>query len=124
MKSLFLFCLFWAITSGIKVQAQSYEVVKHDTINILDRNNFKTGWWVIRGKNKPKTCYHMDQKIEEGNYVNNRKDGVWIEYYCNSNMRSKLTYINGVLNGYAVFYDEKGHVLKEGAFKNNKWVKP
>lgn len=104
--------------------AQSYEVVKRDTVNVIDRNNNKIGKWIVRGYHKKHTCFKPEQIIEEGNYVNNRKDGVWTEYYCNSNVRSKLTYVNGVLDGYAVFYDEKGKVIKEGAFKNNKWVKP
>ena len=124
MKNLLLFCFIYLMTSKVNAQAQTFEIVGKDTVNMIDIHNYKTGKWVVRGHHKKHTCFKREQIIEEGNYVNNRKDGVWTEYNCNSNVRSKLTYVNGVLDGNAVFYDEKGKVIKEGAFKNNKWVKP
>jgi antitoxin component YwqK of YwqJK toxin-antitoxin module len=108
-----------------KAQVQSYEIdvtKMADTINKTDINNYKVGKWVLKGMHKTGSGYSPQQIIETGNYVNNRKDGVWIEYYKNGKMRNKLTYVNGTLNGRAVFYDEKEKILKEGAFKNNKWV--
>jgi antitoxin component YwqK of YwqJK toxin-antitoxin module len=122
MKKLFFICLFWAITSGINVQAQTYEIVGKDTVNMLDIHNYKIGKWIVRGHNKHPACKNPTRVIEMGYYVNNRKEGEWIEYYCNGKMRNKLTYKNGVLEGPATLFNTDGSVLKEGAFQNNKWV--
>lgn len=89
---------------------------------MIDIHNFKIGKWVVRGHYKKHTCFKPDQVIEKGYYLNNRKEGEWIEYYCNGKMRNKLTYKNNILEGPATLYDTDGSVLKEGAFQNNKWV--
>jgi antitoxin component YwqK of YwqJK toxin-antitoxin module len=113
------------------MQAQSFELYSSgkDTINKIDIKNQKQGKWVIRGKHyyygQKKESYkgfQSEQIIETGMYNNNRKEGVWEEYYKNGKMRNKLTYVNGVLEGPATFYNIDGKVLKEGNFKANKWV--
>jgi hypothetical protein len=114
----FLICLFLAGRS------QSYEINTSmtDTINKIDSRNQKQGKWLLRGKHKPGSVFGPEQKIETGNYLNNRKEGVWIEFYPNGKMRNKLTYVNGTLEGPAVFYDQAEKILKEGKFKANKWI--
>ena len=81
------FCL------GSYTQAQSFEMGANnkDTLNLTDAQGKKQGKWIIRGRHKPGTCYQPEQKVEEGKYSDNRKTGIWIEYYCNSNMKNKLT---------------------------------
>jgi antitoxin component YwqK of YwqJK toxin-antitoxin module len=131
--SYILFLLFLSFGS---TRAQSFEMDKTplDTINKMTRNGSKEGKWVIKGKHQhyykgryafPKRFYEgfqPEQTIETGMYKNNRKEGVWEEYYKNGELRNKLTYLNGVLEGPAVFYNTDGKVLKEGNFKGNKWV--
>lgn len=125
MKSItmLLFLLFY-----VMVNSQSAEIAGLDTINFIDKNGNKKGKWVIKGmhyytgRTKVVSEFRPDQVVETGMYVNNRKEGVWIEYHKNGKMRRKLTYINGVLNGEAAFYDETEKILKEGAFKDNKWI--
>lgn len=129
-----LFLLFLSFGSA---RSQSYEIssgIKTDTINKLTYKGFKEGKWILKGKHKdyfkgkyslPKSFYEgypSEQIIETGIYENNRKEGVWEEYYKNGKMRSKLTYANGVLEGPAVFYNTDGKIMKEGSFKANKWV--
>ena len=106
-------------------QIQSFEVIQTDTINRIDIRNQKQGKWVIHGYNratKKLICTNSNQIVEEGLYINNRKSGIWIEYYCNSKKRSELTYVNGVLEGKAIFYSSDGKIIKEGKFKGNKWA--
>jgi len=93
-----------------------------DTVNKIDANDQKQGKWLIRGQDKPRSCFESRQVVETGQYSNNRKTGLWLEYYCNGKIRNKLTYVNGVLEGYAIFYEKNGSVLKEGSFKENHWV--
>lgn len=108
-------------------QAQSYEINpinKKDTINLIDFNGKKQGTWIVFGKTKPNTCYsdNPDSKVEEGKYADNKKAGIWKEYFCNGNMKNKITYTNGRPDGYAVMYHENGKVSEEGTWKINKWV--
>jgi antitoxin component YwqK of YwqJK toxin-antitoxin module len=103
-------------------QSQSFEMSGTDTTNLTDAQGKKQGKWIIRGKHKPGTCYSPDQKIEEGKYSENRKTGIWIEYYCNSNMKNKLTFVNGRPDGYAIMYHENGKISEEGNWKANRWV--
>lgn len=93
-----------------------------DTINYTDVAGKKQGKWVLFGKHKPNTCFASNQKAEEGAYKENRKTGVWMEYFCNGNAKNKITFVNGRPDGYAIVYYENGKVQEEGQWKNNRWV--
>lgn len=105
-------------------QSQSSEVSLDgkDTINKIDVDGKKQGKWVLLGKHKPGTCYAVTAKAEEGKYQDNRKIGIWIEYFCNGNMKNKLTFTNGRPDGYAIMYHENGKISEEGNWKMNRWV--
>jgi antitoxin component YwqK of YwqJK toxin-antitoxin module len=118
-KLLYIFLLVSFISSA---QSQTYEIVGKDTLNLIDVAGKKQGKWIVRGKHKPGTCYQPEQKVEEGKYADNRKTGMWIEYYCNSNMKNKLSFVNGRPDGYAIMYHENGKISEEGNWKINKWV--
>ena len=94
-----------------------------DTLNRLDDFERRQGYWIIYGKDKQNTtCYKPEQKIEEGSYVNNKKNGVWKEYFCNGNFKNTLTFANGRPDGYAKMFYENGNLKEEGTWKINKWV--
>ena len=56
------------------------------------------------------------------NTKDNRKTGIWVEFYCNGNMKNKLTFASGRPDGYAIMYGENGKITEEGNWKINKWV--
>ncbi len=116
VHNLFLICLVFS------VRAQEPEVFGKDTINKTDSEGKRQGKWVLFGKHKPGGCYQPDQKTEEGKYTDNRKTGVWIEFYCNGNMMNKLTFTNGRPDGYAIMFNENGKISEEGNWKINRWV--
>jgi hypothetical protein len=93
-----------------------------DTTNLTDANGKKQGYWTILGKKKPGSCYQAFQKVEEGRYEENKKTGVWIEYYCNGNIKNKLTFKGGRPEGEAVIYYENGKIKEEGTWQNNRWT--
>jgi antitoxin component YwqK of YwqJK toxin-antitoxin module len=103
-------------------QSQSSEVIGNDTCNKIDVDGRKQGKWILLGKHKPGTCYDPAAKVEEGKYQDNRKTGIWVEYFCNGNMKNKLTFANGRPDGYAIMYHENGKISEEGNWKVNKWV--
>lgn len=106
----------------LSAKAQTPELYGKDTINKTDIEGKKQGKWVLFGKHKPGTCYSADQKTEEGKYADNRKAGTWVEFYCNGNMRNKLTFTNGRPDGYAIMFHENGKISEEGNWKTNRWV--
>jgi len=120
MKKLLL--IFLSLSLINTAQSQSQEIVGKDTLNKIDIAGKKQGKWILRGKHKPGTCYQPEQKIEEGKYADNRKTGSWVEYFCNGNMKNKLTFVNGRPDGYAIMYHENGKISEEGNWKINKWV--
>lgn len=93
-----------------------------DTINFVDSNGKKQGQWIVTGKDKQGTCYKSDQKIETGKYKDDRKTGVWTEYFCNGNIKNILTFKNGRPEGPAKTYFESGNIKEEGTWQANRWV--
>ena len=114
--------IFLMISLASFAQSQSFELNGKDTVNKIDLAGKKQGKWILKGKHKPGTCYQPEQKIEEGLYTENRKTGIWVEYYCNGNMKNKLTFNNGRPDGYAIMYHENGKISEEGNWKINRWV--
>jgi antitoxin component YwqK of YwqJK toxin-antitoxin module len=93
-----------------------------DTINYTDVGGKKQKHWILYGKHKPGNCYSPTQKAEEGDYQDNRKTGIWMEYFCNGQAKNKITFVNGRPDGYACIYFENGKIQEEGQWKNNRWV--
>ena len=111
MKTLTIFILF--VSSLCLAQTQ---------INVTDSLGKKQGHWVVIGKMKPNaTAYLPNQLIEEGYYKDNRKTGVWKEYYSNGNQKNELNFENGRPSGKAIMYHENGCIKEEGNWKNNRW---
>ena len=110
-------------------------------INKKDKQGRKQGRWLILGKDRPNSGYPENGKVEEGNYSDNRKDGIWTKYfkdgktpriigefkdgrpkgsytkmYESGKIREKGTFVNGKQSGsYQTFY-ENGNVAQEKTF--------
>jgi antitoxin component YwqK of YwqJK toxin-antitoxin module len=118
-----LFAVFFFISASF--HGQSFEinpVSGKDTINYIDANGKKQRKWIIFGKLKPKSCYSAQDKVEEGNYSDNKKTGKWTEYHCNGNLKSRIEYQSGRPDGYCIMYSEVGKIVEEGTWKNNRWI--
>ena len=120
MKTLLL--LLISFCSASFAQSQTFELFGKDTLNKIDYDGRKQGKWILLGKHKSGSCYKPDQEAEKGSYLDNKKVGIWIEFYCNGNMKDKLTFNNGRPEGYAIMYHENGKINEEGNWKINKWV--
>jgi len=97
------------------VKAQSYEIFEGDTVNVIDKNNFKQGYWI---KHKP----FCEEKIQEGNYVDGKREGLWKSYYSDGSLKSEITYRHGEKYGKAKTYFENGNTAEEGVWLIDKWV--
>ena len=119
MRRLLLIVFF--ITYKISI-AQSYEIFNQDTINFVDANNLKQGYWIFFGRMKKLPEYKDDQKVEEGKFTDSRKVGIWKKYFPNGNVNHQITYENGRPNGYYINYYEDGTLQEEGNWVNNKQI--
>lgn len=122
MKKYLLFPFILLIfNSGQMIFSQTFEILNGDTINYVDANNMKQGAWKINNKTKKLPGYEDSQLVEEGDYVNNKKEGIWNQYYNNGKLKSEITYSNNLPKGYAKFYYKNGFISEEGSWVNNKW---
>ncbi len=103
--------------------AQKYEMYKGDTINYEDAAGLKRGHWMVYNRDLKKKLadFSEDQLVEEGKYINNRKEGIWKQYYNNGKKKNEITYVNGRPNGFSRFYYKSGTVSEEGNWVNGKW---
>ena len=97
------------------LKAQSYEIFKGDTVNVIDKNNLRQGYWIIH---KP----YCEEKLQEGNYIDGKKEGLWISYYSDGKKKSEITYRHGEKYGKAKTYFENGNIAEEGVWLIDKWV--
>ena len=121
--SAIIVCTLWVLNCFANSDTfQSYEMNGGDTINRIDVNNLKQGFWIYFGKDKKIPGYGDGQKVEEGNYIDNRKTGVWKKYFEDGILQNEITYQNSRPNGYAKVYYSNGKLKEEGIWQGNKWV--
>lgn len=64
-----------------------------DTINQKDQSG-KQGFWIYYGKDRPNLNYPDSAKVEEGRYVNDRKEGLWKKFNPDGTLRIEGVYKN------------------------------
>ncbi|MCI5056076.1 MAG: hypothetical protein MRY83_08210 [Flavobacteriales bacterium] len=118
LLGLFVCMLFF----GENIVAQNYILYDGDTINRVDDNNQKQGEWVYFGRMKNEPEFKPDQIVEEGNFKNNRKQGVWLKYWPNGKVHTLITYVNNVPRGEYKVYYENGQLEEHGHWKTRRNV--
>jgi antitoxin component YwqK of YwqJK toxin-antitoxin module len=89
-------------------------------INQTDNRGQRQGYWIIKGNMVDDHDYKPESKVEEGNYVDNRKDGLWKRYWPNGKLRSEVNYQTGKpLGEYKLFY-ENGKLEEHSHWVNSK----
>lgn len=105
------------------VAAQSVPIINEETgdpINLVDENNLKQGFWKIFGRMRQTPNYDPTQIIEQGNFQNSKKQGLWTKFFPTGKTESEIEYKNSRPNGSYKTYYENGQIQEEGAWKNNR----
>lgn len=89
-------------------------------INMTDAKGQRQGYWVIMGSMIDDREYKPEDKVEEGNYTDNRKDGVWKRYWPNGRLRSEIKYNSGRPEGEYKLYFENGKLEEHSVWNNSK----
>ena len=96
-----------------------------DTLNQTDENGFRQGYWIIYGHMKLEKGYCDSCKIEEGPYIDDRKNGVWTKYWKSTGTPRLIgTYVNNRPVGEYWKYSEKGCLIYHGAFDGHTRKEP
>lgn len=88
--------------------------------NHVDENGLRQGYWVLTGSMTVEKGFTLDSKVEEGNYENDLKTGVWKKYYPSGQLRSEITYSKNKPVGVYSLYYENGVVEEQGNWQRNK----
>jgi antitoxin component YwqK of YwqJK toxin-antitoxin module len=99
-------------------------VFSQDPVNggYTDPDGKRQGFWVITGKMQKDKSYAADAKVEEGNYKDSQKTGIWKQFYPNGKNKSEFTFVNNRPNGHAIKYNENGTKSEEGTWVGVRWV--
>ena len=57
---------------------------------------------------------------EQGSFKNGKREGAWVEYFENGQLKSNGHYKNGKYEGAWVFYYESGQLYGKGNFKDER----
>lgn len=110
-----LFCGIFFVPTVLAV-----DYTQDDKINQKDSEGKKQGKWIYFGKDRPTEGYPSDGKIEEGPYLNDRKEGLWIKYHLDGvTPKLKGEYHNNRPEGKYVKIYPNGKVKEEGTFERN-----
>lgn len=91
-----------------------------DKINQKDSEGKKQGRWIYFGKDRPQEGYPADGKIEEGPYIDGRKEGTWIKYHTDGvTPKLKGEYKNNRPEGDYLKIYPNGKVKEVGTFVRN-----
>jgi antitoxin component YwqK of YwqJK toxin-antitoxin module len=106
---------FVLLTLGQGALAQA-STSSPDTLNRLDEMGRKQGWWQISAPMENKPDYTNGQLIEEGQYTNSKRIGVWRRYWPNGKVMSEIAYQMGRPRGeYRTYYPD-GKVEEQGTW--------
>lgn len=100
----------------------SFTCIAGEEINAVDANGKRQGYWKITGAISLEDGYRDNQVVEEGNYENDRRIGLWKKYYPTGVVRSEITFKNNMPRGPYKIYYPNGNLEEEGIWGGNKNV--
>jgi serine phosphatase RsbU (regulator of sigma subunit) len=119
-----------ALFIGYRAHAQrsawtSYDLYLGDTVNVVEKNGIKQDRWVLLGKDKKGKKYKFykpNQIVEDGNYKDGKKIGLWKTYHQTGKVETEIKYVDDEANGSAKFYNKDGKLVTEGILKGKDFV--
>lgn len=121
-QTTFLFCALCAFTVFAEKALASDAPNPGKAANHTDEKGLRQGFWQITGEMVQDKAYKSNQVVEEGTYVDNKRNGVWKKYYPNGKLRSEITYKNNHPRGLYTTYYETGAKEEYGDWQGNRNV--
>ncbi|MDA9072187.1 toxin-antitoxin system YwqK family antitoxin [bacterium] len=104
----------------LNAPAQTFELNRADTINKIDVNRKRQGYWMIKAQPPKFREYPAGNLVEEGNYINSRKEGLWKKYFPSTQLKSEITYKGSRPFGKYTLYYENGNLEEDGNWERTK----
>lgn len=114
--------LLWAVcigSLGVGANYQDYRLFNGDTINVVDIEGKKQGYWRITGDMRNLPEYASTDVVEEGGYEHSRRIGIWKKYFPGNKIKSEVEYDAGRPNGSFKVYFENGQVEEAGSWSSS-----
>jgi antitoxin component YwqK of YwqJK toxin-antitoxin module len=102
--------------ASVMLYAQAYS----GEVNHVDESGKRQGYWIITGYMTKDAAYSPEAKVEEGEYRNSQKEGLWKRYWPNGKLKSEITYEGGHPQGWYRTYYDTGVCEEEGGWWNNR----
>lgn len=121
LRSSLLFLVVF-LSSG-RMSGQGIDSTVTDSAVLLSQScGPRQGYWKIYGKMARLPAYAPDAVVEEGRYVNGKKEGTWTGYYPNGQLQSRINFVNNRPSGEVFLYYEDGQLREQGTWRGNRWV--
>ncbi len=110
----YLFLLLFFISGRSFAQLKDYTIgVKGDTLNATDAKGQKQGKWIVRyDAVRGEPGYE-----EEGQYIDNRREGTWRRYTLMSDLIAIENYRWGNKDGICQYFNGLGELLREESWR-------
>ena len=82
----------------------------------------KEGYWIIYGKMRNLPEYLANEVIEEGQFNNSRKEGIWRKYFPGGQLKSEITYVNGRPTGVFETFFSNGQLEEKGSWRGRVYT--
>lgn len=113
MRSILAFFLLLSITSHAQPWKNFVMSVRGDTINRLDMQSRKQGPWV----NRYEELRGEPGFEEQGYFVNDKKDGLWLKFTLMGDKIAEENYRWGNLNGKSRYFNNTGFLVREESWR-------
>ncbi|MFA4851471.1 MAG: toxin-antitoxin system YwqK family antitoxin [Bacteroidales bacterium] len=101
--------LLMAISLAFVSFSQTTKIVNGDTINKTDLKNLKQGYWEETN----------NKFLLKGNYLNDKKDGIWVTYNFKELATKIESFRNGEKDGIIINIDDNGYYKGEANYRND-----
>ena len=112
----YVFIAILLLTFSNQVISQTFDIYEGDTINRVDKKGRKQGQWVNFVQQEVDSAnvkIIKSYKYQEGEMLNDLKEGVWKVYYPSGNPKSVTKYKKGAVYGsYYTFYENGNRKLE------------
>lgn len=115
MKKAYLLMIIALISfEGVAQQWESYLIsVKGDTINCVDKKKMKQGKWVV----KVEALRGEPGYEEEGEFVDDKKEGPWRRYNLTGDLLAIENYRWGFKDGKQMYFTPLGDLMREEGWR-------
>jgi|SRR6185437_5959673 len=86
-----------AMTKQDSIKQVNLEMQQNGSRGFVDANGLKQGYWIILNSAMHIPGYRDNDKVLEGSYKDDKKEGLWIKYYSGGAVMLKLSYVHDSL---------------------------